>query len=131
MQHAVNIRKKEQNTDLPPFLLSLKKMGLQNAEVLTDVFRQIESLVKHLDLIHECMMQKYEQDFVTAYKEHALKVQTELLIYKKRCSDYYLKMKKNDRIRFLESSIKWFRDEAMDLAMNMQKLKKNNELLKT
>jgi hypothetical protein len=39
-------------------------------------------------------------------------------------------MQKDERMRFLESTISWFRDEAMKLAGNLQELRKNNIALK-
>ena len=59
-----------------------------------------------------------------------LKVQCELIHYKKKQSDYYMKLKKNERIVFLESTISWFREEAIKLADNIGKLKKRNAELK-
>lgn len=59
-----------------------------------------------------------------------IKVQCELIHFKKKSTDLYQKMKKDERIRFLEQTIAWFRAEAIKLADSIQELKKNNNELK-
>lgn len=61
-----------------------------------------------------------------SYKEHMLKVQMELLNMKKRTTDYYLRMKQDDRVRFLEGSLQWVRSEAMKLMKALEKARKAN-----
>ncbi len=66
--------------------------------------------------MHNNIIQRHEQDFVTSYKDHMMKVQCELMLYKKKSAEFYNKMKKDERIKFLEHTISWFRDEAIKLA---------------
>ena len=45
---------------------------------------------------------------------------------KKRTTDYYLRMKQDDRVRFLEGSLQWVRSEAMKLMKALEKARKAN-----
>lgn len=45
---------------------------------------------------------------------------------KKKTSDHYLKMKQDDRVRFLEGSLQWIRAEAMKLMKALEKARKAN-----
>ena len=69
---------------------------------------------------------KHQEAYLVSYKEHMLKVQMELLNMKKRTTDYYLRMKKDDRVRFLEGSLHWVRSEAMKLMKALEKARKAN-----
>lgn len=55
-----------------------------------------------------------------------LKVQCELIDLRKKTSDYYVKMQRDERIKFLESSIHWLRNEALKLCNSIDSLKLNN-----
>ena len=44
-----------------------------------------------------------------SYKDHMVRVQQDLAEFKKKSSEYYMNMKKNEKIRMLESSISFFR----------------------
>ena len=59
-----------------------------------------------------------------------LKVQCELIHFKKKSTDYYQKMKRDERIKFLEQTISWFRREAMSLAESVGQMRSNNGQLK-
>ncbi len=59
-----------------------------------------------------------------------VKVQCELIHLKKRNSDFYLKLRKDERQQYLERTIEWLRGEALSLAKNIRELKDQNEELK-
>ena len=42
---------------------------------------------------------------------------------KKETSDFYFRLKKDEKVVFLEKSLSFFRDEAFKLAENFKKLK--------
>lgn len=67
---------------------------------------------------------------MTAYKGHMQKVQKELEILKKKTDEAGFIIKKDERVRKLESQISWFREEALHLANQIQDLKKENINLK-
>ena len=46
-------------------------------------------MLTQLDSIHTAIIQKHEADFISSYKEHMLKVQQELVQFKKKSSEYY------------------------------------------
>ena len=45
---------------------------------------------------------------------------------KRKTSDHYLKMKQDERVRFLEGSVQWMRTEAMKLMKALEKARKTN-----
>ena len=50
---------------------------------------------------------------------------------KKSATDAYNKWKKDDRLKFLESSIHWLRDEALTLCKSLEDIKLQNVKLRT
>lgn len=71
-----------------------------------------------------------EKNYLASYKEHMLKVQVELIHMRKRTSEQYNAWKKDTRLRFLEGSICWLRDEAFKLATSLENMKQSNQQLK-
>ena len=84
-------------------------------------------MLGQLDTLHTAIIQKHEADFVVSYKEHMIKVQVELADFKKRSSNYYLNMKKSEKIRMLENSIAFFREECIKMAASIDQLKVKNK----
>ena len=70
------------------------------------------------------MLQKHETDFVTSYKDHMLKVQIELMTFKKKSSDFYQNIKRDEKIKTLEKSIEWLRTESIELSKKNERLQK-------
>jgi len=50
------------------------------------------------------------------YKDHMVMVQKQMAEFKKKSSDFYLNMKKNEKISMLENSITFFREECIKMA---------------
>lgn len=59
-----------------------------------------------------------------------LKVQIELLHFKKRSSEFFNNMRKDEKLRMLEQSVKWLRDELVSLAANLDEAKANGKTLR-
>jgi hypothetical protein len=74
---------------------------------------RIQDILEYLDTVHDYLLAKHEKDFITAYRDHMLKVQMELVQYKQKSTDFYLGMKENERNNFLEKSINWLRSESV------------------
>ena len=66
------------------------------------MYLQLQEVIEKLNQIHEGIIQTHENDFLAAYKEHMVKVQVEVMHAKKKTSNYYHEMRKNERMRFLE-----------------------------
>ena len=75
------------------------------------------------------MIQKHETDYISAYKDHVLRVQVELIEFQKKASDYYQNLKKDEKLKNLEASIAWLRNESVRLAENIEKLSDGNKEL--
>jgi hypothetical protein len=82
-----------------------------------------------METLQNTMLQKHETDFVAAYKDHMLKVQFELIQFQKKSSEYYQMIKKNEKIKNLESSISWLREESINLSHKNEALQKENKTL--
>lgn len=80
-----------------------------------------------METLQNTMLQKHETDFVAAYKDHMLKVQFELIQFQKKSSEYYQMIKKNEKIKTLETSISWLREESINLSHKNEKLQKVNK----
>ena len=69
------------------------------------------------------IVKQHEDNYVEAYKEHMLRVQVELIDYRKKTAEQYNKLKQDERTRFLEQSIHWMRSEAIKLCEQIEELK--------
>lgn len=56
-----------------------------------------------------------------------LKVQCELINIKKKTTDYYQKLKRDEKVNFLEASVNWLRDEAFKLSTNLDAVNASNK----
>jgi predicted nucleic acid-binding Zn-ribbon protein len=51
-----------------------------------------------------------------------LKVQVELIQFQKKASEYYQNLKKDEKLKNLETSISWLKNESVRLAENIERL---------
>ena len=63
------------------------------------------------------------------YKDHMVRIQAEIAEFKHKSSEFYLNMKKSEKIRMLENSITFFREECIKMAGMIDKFKKRNSKL--
>ena len=74
-------------------------------------------------------MQKHEADFVLSYKDHMTQVQLELAEFKKKSSDFYLNLKKSEKVRMLEGALSLFRGECTKLGASYGTLKEKSRAM--
>ena len=74
-------------------------------------------------------MQKHEADFVLSYKDHMMQVQLEMAEFKKKSSDFYLNLKKSEKVRMLEGALGLFREECTKLAASYGTLKEKSKAM--
>lgn len=108
---------------------TLGKYNETNKEEIVECYEQVNDLIHHLDTLHSAIIQKHQADFITSYKDHMVKVQLEMAEFRQKTSDFYLSMKKNEKIRLLESSITFFRDECIKMTNVIDELKLANKKL--
>ena len=101
------------------------------ADEIVQTYDEVNEVLKELDDLHAAIIQKHEADFVISYKDHMVRVQQDLAEFKKKSSEYYLNMKKNEKIRMLESSISFFRQECIKMATSIEMLKTRTKKLTT
>ena len=87
--------------------------------------------MEDLDTLHSAIVQKHEADFIVTYKDHMVQVQREMAEYKKKSSDFYLKMKKDEKIKMLEASLGIYKNECINMVATLDKLQKSHKLLIT
>jgi hypothetical protein len=80
----------------------------------------MNEMLGELNKITDMIVEDNEKNYLASYKEHMLKVQVELINLKKKTSEHYNSWKKDQRLRFLEGSICWLRDEALSLAKSLK-----------
>eukprot|EP01029_Cantina_marsupialis_P000053 TRINITY_DN1004_c0_g1_i1.p1 TRINITY_DN1004_c0_g1~~TRINITY_DN1004_c0_g1_i1.p1 ORF type:complete len:282 (-),score=75.98 TRINITY_DN1004_c0_g1_i1:445-1290(-) len=102
------------------FLTSLKDNGQherQNSGLqrVKGLHSQLRDVVGSLNSKVASVLQKQEQDFLAAYRAHMYNVQKELQTLRAKVDEAELEMKKNDKIRKLESERDWYRKEALRL----------------
>ena len=92
---------------------------------------QIHKLLDNLNVLTDMIVADHEKSYTASYKEHMLRVQCELIDLKRKTSDYYQKLKRDERIIFLETTIHWLRTEAEKLTDHVEELKEENKKLRT
>ena len=60
-------------------------------------------------------LQRHEQDFLASYKGHMHRVQKELGKYKRQLTEREFLMRRDKLVVQLETSVAWFKKEALDL----------------
>lgn len=70
-------------------LTSISATNEHAALSISNSYLGINNIINEIEELQTATIQKHETDFVTAYKEHMLKVQVELIHFKKRASEYY------------------------------------------
>lgn len=107
----------------------MSKHNEKEGALIVSTYEQIRDMIAQLDGLHTCIIQKHEADYLNSYKEHMLRVQVEMKQFKKKSEDFYLNMKKTEKIQLLESSVNWFREESIRLANSLDKCKASQEKL--
>jgi len=108
----------------------LRRYQTSSSVLITGSYLQLQDVLLRLSELTDAMMLAHQKDYVAAYKDHMVKVQCELIHVKKHNSDFYLKMARDERMRYLEQTIQWLRTEALSLAKSIQELKSQNERLR-
>ena len=108
----------------------MRRHQTQSSALITGSYLQLQDVLLRLSELTDAMMLAHQKDYVSAYKDHMVKVQCELIHVKKRTSEFYLRLAKDERMRYLEQTVQWLRTEALSLARSLQELKKHNEELR-
>lgn len=107
-------------------------LGQFNDKTYQDIvvtYDHMQELLTQLDSIHTAIIQKHEADFISSYKEHMLKVQQELVQFKKKSSQYYQDIKKDETILDLQAKLKKITKNAVNIHGQIATHKENYKLL--
>ena len=94
-------------------------------------YDKMNDVMEKLDTLHSAIVQKHEADFIVTYKDHMMHVQLEMAEFKKKSSDFYLKMKKDEKIKMLEGSLGIYKSECTKMVATLDKLQKSQKLMVT
>jgi hypothetical protein len=101
-------------------LTSISATNENAAQSISNAYLGINSIINEIEELQTATIQKHETDFITAYKDHMLKVQVELIHFKKKASEYYQNLKKDEKLKNLETTISWLKNESVRLAGNIE-----------
>lgn len=108
---------------------TLGKFNEENKEEIVQTYAEVNDMIHQLDTLHSAIIQKHQADFIASYKDHMVKVQMEMAQFRKKTSDYYLNMKKSEKIRLLEHSLSIFREGCIKMTNVIDELKASNKKL--
>ncbi|CAG9316631.1 unnamed protein product [Blepharisma stoltei] len=116
---------------LPPlldksFLTELTKPPKEadNQDKINEYYSALKSQMSSLNSHIDNVLQRHEQDFLNAFKCQMYGMYAELKELKKKTNETEVKMKRDEEINRLQSSVNWFREEAVKLGENAQFYKK-------
>ena len=114
------LQKQDESQDRPGSQLSALKFDPAAEKSLREVLGQIDSAkleiegqVKKLDSNLDSVLEKNERDFLTAYRFHMLKVQSELMQLKKKANETELKTIQDAKLSELDKEQNRFLGECM------------------
>lgn len=94
----------------------------QTSKDITSTYLEFNRLIDDLENIQQTVIAKHQEKFTADYKEHMLKVQVQLFDFKKKASDYYQSLMKDEKFKNLEASVTWLRNESIRLAGSIDRL---------
>jgi hypothetical protein len=78
-------------------------------------YQQLDEVIGQIDEHFKRKLVQHQKDFIKAYEGQMLKVQKELSFLKNKQAEQAGKLMKDDDITNLQSSIAWFKSEAVKL----------------
>lgn len=88
----------------------------ENIENLMTTHGNLSRLLSDYDKKLSNVLDRHEQDFLSAYKVHMNKVERELFLLKNKASDQETRLAKDEKILRKEEKLVWFETEASRLA---------------
>ena len=90
--------------------------GINAAQTLVkDHLAEIDKEIAGINDKVNSMVQSHEKDFLISYKGHMHRVNKELDKYKRQLTENEFLMRRDKLVVKLESSLEWFKKEALDL----------------
>jgi hypothetical protein len=96
-------------------------------EKINEDYDILKDRVKKLDTIIETVLQKHEQDFLNAFKIQMFNLHSQLKELKKKTDENEIRLKRDEKIKKMQESLEWFREEAVKLGESTQLYKKEAE----
>lgn len=109
------------------FLTDVKIKEADTNEKIQEYYSQLKEQVAKLDSHIDNVLQKHENDFLNAFKCQMFTLYTQLKELKKKSDENEMKLKRDEQLNKLQSSLDWFREEALQLGEKTQIYKKDAE----
>lgn len=77
------------------------------------------------------VLAKQENEFVNAYRNHMIKVKNEIEFLKNKADEQKARVMQDSRIKQLENSIRWFKNESAKLTKTYDFQKQEIEMMKS
>jgi hypothetical protein len=91
---------------------------------INEYYNLLKDQVAKLDTHIDNVLQKHETDFLNAFKCQMFSLYSQLKELKKKTDDNELKLKRDEQLNKLQTSLDWFREEAVHLGETTQMYKK-------
>ena len=109
------------------FLTDVKAKELDTNDKIQEYYSQLKDQVARLDMHIDNVLQKHENDFLSAFKCQMFTLYTQLKELKKKSDENEMKLKRDEQLNKLQSSLDWFREEALQLGEKTHLYKKEAE----
>ena len=91
---------------------------------INEYYSQLKEQVAKLDVHIDNVLQKHENDFLNAFKCQMFGLYTQLKDLKRKTDENEMKLKRDEQLNKLQTSLDWFREEAVHLGETTQLYKK-------
>ena len=109
------------------FLTESKAKDSDSFERINEYYKELRDQVAKLDSHIDNVLHKHENDFLNAFKCQMFTLYSQLKELKKKSDENELKLKRDEQLNKLQSSLDWFREEALQLGEKTHSYKKEAE----
>ena len=83
---------------------------------VSELHNEVQETIHSLDKKIDAIIEKEEKEFLSAYRNHLMRIQHELNLYKAKLDDKEFQLKHDILLNSLEKSLDFFKNEAIRLA---------------
>jgi hypothetical protein len=109
------------------FLTEGKSKDPDSFERINEYYKELREQVAKLDIHIDNVLHKHENDFLNAFKCQMFTLYSQLKELKKKSDENELKLKRDEQLNKLQTSLDWFREEALQLGEKTHSYKKEAE----
>lgn len=99
-----------------------QSLDSQAARMICEHFCTLINYIDDLEQIQKNTINRCKQEYEADHIDHMVKVQLELVEFRKKTEDYYQRIMENEKIQNLTRERDFFRTESVTLAKSVEKL---------